>query len=100
MRDVVISPSVRDAIEELRLFLTIEHKMSRAAATARVKRIYASLAVLSGPIDTALCRYRRWRARGYRCLPVDNWVFAYEIVVDGVVIQDMKHSKLIFDTVD
>jgi hypothetical protein len=100
MRKVIVSPPVQDAIGELNLFLTIEHKMSYSAASARVKRIYTALASLGGPADLALCRLRRWRLRGYRCKAIDNWVFAYEVVPEGVIVRDMRHSKLIFDTVD
>jgi hypothetical protein len=71
--------------------------MSRTAARARIERIYTSLAVLRGPADTALCRFRPWRNAGYRCVAFEGWVFAYEIVPEGVIIRDMSHGSLLAD---
>jgi hypothetical protein len=99
MRKVIVSTPVQTAIEELRSFLSQEYKMSRAAANARIKRIYARLAMLRSPGDTALCRSRKWHTLGYHCISFERWVFAYEVVPEGVIVRDMTHSSLIADVV-
>lgn len=74
--------------------------MSRAAANARVDRIRASVMMLGNPGDFALCRFRAWCEAGYRCIAFEGWVFAYEIVPEGVIIRDMAHGKLLDDAAE
>jgi hypothetical protein len=100
MRKVLISDTVQDKIVELNRFLTQEYFMSQSAADARTRRMQNFVASLSAPISHALCRSMRWRELGYRCTSFEGWVFAYELFDDGIIIRDMKHSKLIFDTVN
>jgi hypothetical protein len=53
---------------------------------------------LSLPADYALCRFKRWRALGYRCVTFEkSWVFAYEIVDGGVIVRDMAHAKTLIE---
>jgi hypothetical protein len=67
------------------------------AANARIDRMYTSLLTLGNPGDLALCRFRPWRESGYRCVSFEGWVFAYEIVPEGVIVRDMSHGKLLVD---
>jgi hypothetical protein len=55
------------------------------------------VAKLRCPGDAALCRYRKWRESGYRCISFGGWVFAYLVVPEGVVVRDMMHGSLIDD---
>ncbi len=82
---------------ELDEFLVREYKLSRAASHNRIFRIHRFLAGLVAPADYALCRFTRWRALGYRCLPFENWVFAYQVVPEGVIVRDMAHGSSLKD---
>jgi hypothetical protein len=98
MRKVIVSAAVREKIDELELFLKNELRLSKTAATQRCDRIDAFLKSLSAPGDYALCRYLRWREAGYRCVPFEKtWVFAYEIVPEGVIVRDMSHASALHD---
>ncbi len=97
MRKVIVSTRVQNGINDLKVFLTQEYRMSRKAANARIDRIYASLVAPGSPGDHALCRFRAWREAGYRCISFEGWVFAYEVVPQGVIVRDMSHGKLLTD---
>jgi hypothetical protein len=64
---------------------------------ARIKRIEDRIMSLGAEGDYALCRFKRWRALGYRCVSFEGWVFAYEVFEGGVIVRDMSHGKLLAD---
>jgi hypothetical protein len=98
MRKVIITINVRHRLEELEYFLVDELKLSETAAKRRSFKLRLSVnALVNDSADYALCRFRRWRELGYRCLASDGWVFAYEIVPEGIIVQDMAHSKTLYD---
>jgi hypothetical protein len=73
--------------------------MSRRATDIRIGRIHDFIALLGNDMaDYALCRFRRWREAGYRCLSFEGWVFAYEIFDDGILVRDMAHAAVLHDT--
>ncbi|MCL1974478.1 MAG: hypothetical protein FWG54_06665 [Bacteroidetes bacterium] len=75
------------------IYLIDELKLSEIAAEIRIKRMENFVASLSNSADYALCRFKKWRALGYRCAVFEKiWVFAYEIFDDGVIIRDMSHT--------
>lgn len=92
MRKVAISETVLDKVSELRAFLTDELKLSREAAHGRTDRINA----LAGAADYPLCRFKKWHRLGYRCAVFEkDWVFAYEVFDDGIIIRDMCHTAIL-----
>ena len=95
MREVYVSDQVWDKISELESYLKEELNFSKEVAHKRSDRMRDFLKLLSNPADYALCRFKRWRAMGYRCAVFENWVFAYEIFNDGVIVQDMAHGASI-----
>jgi hypothetical protein len=93
MRKVIVSTLVQSKMSELNLYLTQEFLLSWAAAEVRIKRMEDFVASLSYEADYALCRFEQWRALGYRCAVFKkSWVFAYEIVSEGVIVRDMSHT--------
>jgi hypothetical protein len=105
MRKIIVSVPVQNQIADLKLFLTQEYKLSRRAANDRaandrIDRIRMFLLRLASPGDIALCRFRPWSEAGYRCISFEGWVFAYEVVPEGVILRDMSHGKLLGDTSD
>jgi hypothetical protein len=97
MRKVIISNNVLGKIEELEYFLIDELKLSEMDAKKRSARLRTLVNSLANPGDYALCRLRKWRELGYRCALFEGWVFAYEILEEGVIIRDMSHGKLLSD---
>lgn len=96
MREVQVSPLVRAKLAELELFLIHEFKLSEEAAVGRVDRMQQFLYKLANPGDYALCRFKRWKMYGWRCVPFErNWVFAYRIVGDEVRVEDMSHVAML-----
>ena len=96
MRKVAISEAVLEKIADLRAYLTDELKLSREAAHRRTDRSDAFLKSLAGAADYPLCRFKRWYRLGYRCAVFEkNWVFAYEVFDDGIIIRDMCHTAIL-----
>lgn len=96
MRKVAISETVLDKVSELRAFLTDELKLSREAAHSRTARIDAFLVSLVGAANYPLCRFKKWHRLGYRCAVFEkDWVFAYEVFDDGIIIRDMCHTAIL-----
>ncbi len=98
MRNVIILESVQERIDELQYYLLHELKLSEEFTFKRIHRMRELVATLSLPVDYAPCRFRRWRELGYRCVMFDrSWVFAYEVLPEGVIIRDMQHAKALAD---
>jgi plasmid stabilization system protein ParE len=100
MRRVIVAKNVLERIEELECFLVDELKFSESVAKKRSARLRSIVKSLAGPVRHALCRFRPWREAGYHCVPFEGWVFAYEVLDEGVIIRDMKHGRLLADVVD
>ena len=96
MRNVIIAREVWDKIADLRSYLIIDLKLSEEAAMNRMDRMGDFLKALSNPSDYSLCRFKKWRLLGYRCVVFEKqWVFAYEIVKQGIIIRDMSNGALL-----
>ena len=98
MRKVIIPNALWSRIYEIKEYLIFDLKLSEEAAELRIERMENFINSLSNPVDYALCRFRRWRAKGYRCAVFENsWIFAYEIFDDGVIVQDMAHGASLIE---
>ena len=87
MRKVVIDERVGMKISELELFLKNELKLSKEAAQRRSNRMRSFVSSLKNNVDYLLCRFKKWRALGYRCAVFEkDWVFAYEIFRGGILL--------------
>jgi len=96
MREILISDAVINEVSDLRIYLVEQLKMSREAAQKRVDRIDGFLLSLANEADYPLCRFRKWQALGYRCAVFEkDWVFAYELFEDGIIVRDMSHTSLL-----
>jgi hypothetical protein len=97
-RKVVVANIVREKIAELKVYLTQELQLSKEAAAKRVDRMEDFVECLTNPADYALCRFKRWRALGYRCAIFENsWIFAYEVFDNGVIVRDMAHAATLVE---
>lgn len=96
MREVVISKTVQGKIEDLELFLKNTLKLSKEAARRRCCRMDELFESLAGVADYPLCRFKKWQTLGYKCVVFEkDWIFAYEIFEDGVIVRDMSHTSLL-----
>lgn len=96
MREVIISNTVFNKISELRDYLSVELKMSESAAFKRVDRMSEFLKSLGNKAEYPLCRFKKWRSKGYRCAVFEkDWVFAYQVAKEGVIVQDMSNTALL-----
>ena len=96
MREVRLSGLVRVKIVELESYLIDELKLSEEAALGRIARIRKYLYAFRNAMDYPLCRFKKWRVMGYRCAVFEkDWVFAYEIFEDGIIVRDMSHTSLL-----
>ncbi len=48
-------------------------------------------------ISREVKRFLPWRDAGWRCTVFEGWVFAYEVVPEGVIVRDMSHGSLLTD---
>ena len=93
---MLISDTVFDKVADLRIYLVEQLKLSRKAAHHRTNRIEDFLVSLSNAGDYPLCRFKKWRALGYRCAVFEkDWVFAYEVFEEGVIVRDMSHTAVL-----
>jgi hypothetical protein len=53
-------------------YLQNELKFSETAASAYQKRFFVFLSSLGVEVDYALCRFRKWRSLGYRCVAFER----------------------------
>lgn len=98
MRKVYISGAVLQKTGELESYLIKELKLSEEAALRRSARMRKYVRSFSNIVDYPLCRFKRWRLLGYRCAVFEkDWVFAYEIIGDGIIIRDMAHTSLLIE---
>jgi hypothetical protein len=96
MREVVIADAVMDKIADLRIYLIEQLKLSWGATQKRIDRIDGFLLSLTNTADYPKCRFKGWRTLGYRCAVFEkNWVFAYEVFEDGIIVRDMSHTSLL-----
>jgi len=96
MREIIIDVQVREKISELEEYLKTEFKMSKEAARKRSDKMRQFVFSLRNPADYPLCRFKRWRVLGYKCAVFEkDWVLAYEVVDEGVIVRDMSHAKLL-----
>ena len=93
MRRLIVSKRVRDKIDELESYLKDDLKLSKLAARKRSDRMRCFVLSLAGEADYPLCRFKRWYEAGYRCAVFEkDWIFAYEIADEGIIIQDMANT--------
>jgi hypothetical protein len=98
MSNVYVSIKVRYKISQLELYLKNELKFSKEAARNRSNRMREFIKSLDGLAVYPLCRFQRWRIFGYHCIVFEkDWVFAYEILEDGIIVQDMSHTAVLTD---
>jgi hypothetical protein len=96
MREVRASDEVQNKIDNLEAYLIDKLKLSEEAALRRSARMREYVRSLASEADYPLCRFRKWRKLGYRCAVFDSdWVFAYEVFDDGVIVRDMSHTSLL-----
>lgn len=96
MRKVLISSLVLYKIIELETYLINDLNLSEDAALKRSARIKEFVNGLSKVADYNLCRNKRWRMMGYRCAVFEkDWVFAYEVFEEGIIVRDMSHASLL-----
>lgn len=96
MREVLVSEAVVEKVNDLRIHLIEKLKLSREAAHKRTDRIDGFLLSLANEADYPLCRFKRWRILGYRCAVFEkDWVFAYEVFEEGIIVRDMCHTALL-----
>jgi hypothetical protein len=96
MREVIISQTVRDKIDDLELFLRNVLKLSKGAAKRRCDRMDGLFESLGSAADYPLCRFKKWQVLGYRCVVFEkDWIFAYEVFEGGVIVRDMSHTSLL-----
>lgn len=101
MREVVVSETVLNKVSELKDYLLQELKLSEEAALNCTSRIEHFLNHLGSLIDYPPCRFKRWRMKGYHCAVFEkNWVFAYELFPDGIIVRDMSHTAALDDIAD
>ena len=98
MRKVIVSDLVRKKLEELEYFLIDELKLSEEFALKRSRRMRVLINSLCNPADYPLCRFKKWKVLGYRCVVFErDWVFAYEVFKNGVIVRDMAHTSTLFE---
>lgn len=96
MREVLVSKIVMDKVFELKSYLLDDLKLSEEAALKRTDRIDRFITRLGALVDYPLCRFEKWRMLGYHCAVFEkDWVFAYELFDNGIIIRDMSHTKLL-----
>ncbi len=94
MREVIVSDCAWSRIVTIHSYLFYDLMLSEEACMKYIDRMESFLHSLCAPVDYALCRFKEWRKRGWRCTVFDKaWIIAYEVFDDGVLIHDIRHAK-------
>ena len=95
-RSYIVSPRVLNKLSDLVTYLKDDCKVSEEAALAYHNRFLTFIRSFGAEVDYPLCRFKRWRALGYRCAVFEkNWILAYEKVEEGVIVRDISHTALL-----
>ncbi len=96
MRKVSVSDNVLEYWDDLAEYMVDEFKLTEQAVMRRIGRFSDFIISLGAEADYPLCRFKRWRALGYRCAVFEkDWIFAYEVFENGVIVREMSHAKLL-----
>ena len=69
---------------------------SEEAAQAYRGQFVQFIMTCSAEINHPLCQFKRWCKLGYRCAVFEkHWVLAYQILDEGIIIQDMCHTAIL-----
>ena len=92
MREVIVSPIVLGKVS----YLKDDIKLSEEAAQAYRGQFVQFIMTCSAEINHPLCQFKRWCKLGYRCAVFEkHWVLAYQILDEGIIIQDMCHTVIL-----
>lgn len=98
MREVIVSGHLWDKIEEVNDYLIDELKLSEEATEKRIRRMEHFVMNFAKSVNHAPCRFKKWSKLGYHCAVFEKeWVFAYEIFDEGVIVRDMSHTALLVE---
>jgi hypothetical protein len=90
-----MSPLAGEQIMSIAVYMADELLLSEQAIIRYTDRINVFIMSLSAPVNYQKCRFKAWRALGWRCMIFEKqWVIAYEDFTEGVIIRDIKHTKL------
>ena len=96
MREIIVSAEVLSMLSDVVDYLKNDLKMSEDAAMAYQKRFVKFIQSFGSNVDHPLCRFKRWQTLGYRCAVFEKqWVIAYEITPEGVIVRDMWNTALL-----
>ena len=96
MRKVLIYSLVVSKMEDLESYLIFELQLSEEASLKRSNRMRMFVSSLSKAAVYPLCRFRKWKKLKYRCAVFErDWVFAYELFDEGIIVRDMSHTSLL-----
>jgi len=96
MKEVHISATVWDKMDELESYLTNELKLSKKLAFRKTAKMRKFIHSLGEPILYAKCRFKKWAARGFYCAVFEkSWIFAYEVFDEGIIVRDMEHTSIL-----
>ena len=96
MREVIVSPTVLGKLSDLVSYLRDDIKLSEEAAQAYRGQFVQFIMTCSAEINPPLGLFKRWCKLGYRCAVFEkHWVLAYQILDEGIIIQDMCHTAIL-----
>ena len=96
MREVIVSEHLWGKIKEVNDYLINELHLSEEATEKRIRRMEQFVMDFAKRVDHPLCRFKKWRTLGYHCAVFEkDWVFAYEVFDEGVIVRDMANTALL-----
>lgn len=82
--------------KEVNDYLINELHLSEEATEKRIRRMEQFVMDFAKRVDHPLCRFKKWRTLGYHCAVFEkDWVFAYEVFDEGVIVRDMANTALL-----
>ena len=101
MREVIVSEHLWGKIKEVNDYLINELHLSEEATEKRIRRMEQFVMDFAKRVDHPLCRFKKWRTLGYHCAVFEkDWVFAYEVFDEGVIVRDMANTALLAEQQD
>ena len=98
MREVIVSEHLWGKIAEVNNYLIDELKLSAEATEKRIRRMENFVMTFARSVNHPPCRFKKWSALDYHCAVFEkDWIFAYEVFDDGVIVRDMSNAALLVE---
>jgi hypothetical protein len=92
---IKITPKALNVIDEIADF--VESKNTEGSGARFALKFKSAIQILAAPnVQYALCNNKILAALGYSCSHFNDWIVAFKIINDEVIVYEIIHGSLLF----